>query len=68
MWHISLSPDLSKCPTCHEDPMADSQEEAILEAFIAYDLLSVEALEIYFHAAAGYPVRDTWPKEIKVGN
>ena len=29
---------------------------------------SVEALAIYFHAAAGYPVIDTWLKAIKAGN
>ena len=28
---------------------------------------SVEALVIYFHAAAGYPVIDTWLKAIKAG-
>ena len=28
----------------------------------------MEALVIYFHAAAGYPVRDTWLKAIKAGN
>ena len=28
-------------------------------AFSAYDLPSVEALVQYFHAAAGYPVRET---------
>ena len=34
----------------------------------AYDLPSVEALVIYFHADAGYPVIDTWLKAIKAGN
>ena len=28
----------------------------------------MEALVVYFHAAAGYPVRDTWLKAIKAGN
>ena len=68
LWRISLRPDLANCLPCHEDPMANSQEEATLEAFSAYDLPSIEALVIYFHAAAGYIVRDTWLKAVKAGN
>ena len=71
---ISLRPDLrldlANYLPCHEDPKADAQEEeeATLEAFSAYDFPSVEALVIYLHSAAGYPVRDTWLKEVKAGN
>ena len=73
LWRISLRPDLipdlAKFLPSNEDTKADSQEEqATLEAFSAYDLPSVEALIIFFHAAAGYPVRDTWLKAIKAGN
>ena len=74
LWRISLRLDLrtdiANCPPYHEDTEADAQEEeeATLEAFSAYDLPSVEALVTYFHAAAGYPVRDTWLKTIKAGN
>ena len=68
LWRISLMPDLANCPPCHEDPTDDDQEEATLEAFSAYDLPSVEALVIYFHASAGYQVRDTWLKTVKAGN
>ena len=39
-----------------------------LEAYIAYDLPSVEALIRYFHAVAGYPIRSTWLKAISAGN
>ena len=39
-----------------------------LKAYSAYDLPSVEALVRYFHAAAGYPVKDTWLKTIRAGN
>ena len=39
-----------------------------LMAYSAYDLPSVEALVRYFHAAAGYPVKNTWLKAIKAGN
>eukprot|EP00957_Ditylum_brightwellii_P029408 2223112-Ditylum_brightwellii.AAC.1 len=39
--------------------------EASLAVFSAYDLPSVDALVRYFHAAAGFPVRDTWLKAIK---
>ena len=70
LWCISLRPDLrpdlANRPTCHEEPESDAQEEeATLEAFSAYDLPSVEALVIYFHAADGYPVIDMWIKAIR---
>ena len=38
-----------------------------LNAFSAYDLPSVRALVLFFHAAAGYPVKATWLKAIKTG-
>ena len=61
--------DITNCSPCHEDLEADVQEEeATLESFSPYDLPSVEALVAYFHAAAVYPVRDTWLKAIKAGN
>ena len=73
LWRISLRlylrPDVAKCLPSNEDTKADSQEkQANIEAFSAYDLPYVEALVIYFHAAAGYPLRDKWLKEIKAGN
>ena len=37
-------------------------------ALSAYDLPSVKALVRYFHAAAGYPVKDMWLKAVKAGN
>ena len=42
--------------------------KASLVAFIAYDPPSVDALVWYFHAAAGFPLCDTWLKAINVGN
>ena len=42
--------------------------EASLAAFSAYNLPSVDALVRYFHAAAGFPVCDTWLKATKAGN
>ena len=42
--------------------------KASLAALSAYDLPSVDALVRYFHAAAGFPVRDMWLKAIKAGN
>ena len=41
---------------------------ASLQAYSAYDLPSVQALVRYLHAAAGFPVRDTWLRAIKAGN
>ena len=69
---ISLRPDLrqdlANCPPCHKNTKADSQEESTIEAFSAYDLPYVEALVIYSHAAARYPVRDMWLKAVKAGS
>ena len=73
LWRISLRPDLRpdlvNCPPFHEDPKGDAQEEEdTLESFSAYDFPSVESLVIYFRAAVGYPVRDTWIKAVKAGD
>ena len=43
-------------------------QQSTFKAFSTYDLPSVEALIRYFHATAGFPVRDTWLKAIKAGN
>ena len=48
--------------------MPDNADQTNLRAYSAYDLSSMEALVRYFHAAAGFPVRTTWLKAIKVGN
>ena len=64
LWRISLSTDDSPppCPLPFEVPTKSS-----LSAFSAYDLPSVEALVCYLHAAAGFPVKDTWLEAIKAG-
>ena len=49
-------------------PLPDYHKTTTLKYFSAYDLLSVETLIRYFHAAAGFPVRYTWLKAIKSGN
>jgi hypothetical protein len=64
---MSLLPDAEGAQT-HMDIPGVSVSTASLAAFSAYDLPSVEALVRYFHAAAGYPVKDTWLKAIKAGN
>ena len=64
---ISLQPDLANVQPCPDDP-DNIQEEATLGLFSAYDLPYIEALVNYLHAAAGYPMRDTWLKAIKAGN
>ena len=65
LWRISLKPDLaSTSPLLDNNP----QQETTLDAFSAYDLPLVKALVIYFHAAAGYPVRSTWLRATKAGN
>ena len=39
-----------------------------LQAFSAYDMPSVESLVQYFHAAAGFPVHNTWIKAFQARN
>ena len=62
--HMSLLPEDTSTP----DITAPNNQQSTLKVFSAYDLPSVEALVRYFHAAAGFPVRDTWIKAIKAGN
>ena len=63
LWHFNLLPEPNDVPT----PSADCRQES-LAVFSAYDMPSVQALVRYFHAAAGFPVRDTWLNAIKNGN
>ena len=64
---ISFGPDPSDLLPCSDDP-TNEPEETTLAAFSAYDLPSIEALDKYFHAAAGYPARSTCLTAIKAGN
>ena len=64
LWHMSLLPDETSTP----DITTPNAQQSTLKAFSAYDLPSVEALIRYFHAASGFPVRDTWLRAIKSGN
>ena len=61
LWRMSLLPDEDDVATYIDTP---GVSQVFLAAFSVYDLPSVEALVRYFHAAAGYPVRDTWLKAI----
>ena len=64
LWRISLLPDEISTP----DITAHYAQQSTLKAFSAYNLPSVEVLIRYFHAAAGFPVRDTWIRAIKAGH
>ena len=64
LWCMSLLPEDTSTP----DTTAPNAQQSTLKTFSAYDLPSAEALIRYFHAAEGFPVRDTWVKEIKAGN
>ena len=48
--------------------MPANTDKTNLKAYSDYDLLRVESLVRYFHAAARFPVRATWLKAIKVLN
>ena len=61
---MSLLPD----KTCTTDITAPNTQQSTLKTFSAYNLPRVEDLIRYFHAAAGFPVRDTWLRAIKAGN
>ena len=60
LWRFALSPDKIKekiyTTTSQKGPEANS----------VYDLPSVDALVRYMHAAAGFPVKSTWLKAIKL--
>jgi len=63
LWHFNLLPEGDEIPT---ETMP--RQSASLAAYSAYDLPSVGALVAYLHAAAGFPVKDTWLRAIKAGN
>ena len=63
LWHFNLLPSPQYVPV----PAANCQQ-ASLSAYSAYNLPSVAALVRYLHAASGFPVRDTWLRDIKSGN
>jgi hypothetical protein len=44
------------------------KERAKERANNAYDLLLISQTVKYLHAAAGFPVKDTWTKAIKARN
>jgi hypothetical protein len=61
LWYFNLLPEEEELPP----PTLEPRNQATLAAFSAYDLPSVQALVQYFHAAAGFPVKDTWLRAIK---
>ena len=63
LWCIALTPTIEELHV-----VLDNANQANIITYSAYDLPSVEALVRYFHAAAGFLVRTTWLKAIKVGN
>lgn len=52
----------------HTETQAGKVRVALMAAFSAYDLPSVEALVRFYHASAGYPVKSTWLDAIWHGN
>ena len=63
LWRMSIMNNPSYMP-----PPPDDQKTTTLQYFSVYYIPSVEALILYFHAAGGVPVCNTWFKSIKVGN
>ena len=63
LWCMSIMPNPDNMLL-----LPDDQKTTTLQESSDYDTPSVEELIRYFHAAAGFPVRDTWLKSIKVGN
>ena len=49
-------------------PLPNDHKTTTLQSVSSYDLPSVEVLIRYLHAAAGFPVRETWLKSTKAGN
>ena len=67
LWRVSFRPELDDVKPCSPNDV-NSLQKVTLEAYIAYNLPSVEALVRYFHTTAGYPVKDMWLKVIMAGN
>ena len=63
LWQIVFTPKPTELPA-----MPINAKQNNLRAYSVYDLPSVEDLVQYFHAAAGFPVRTTCLKAIKVGS
>ena len=56
-------------PNPSDTPLLENYHKTnTLQYFSAYYLPIVEALIWYFHVDAGFPVRNTWLKDIKLGN
>ena len=60
---IALTPMPEELPV-----MPDNSDQTNIKVYSAYDLPRVDCLVWYFNATAGFPVRATWLKAIKVGN
>ena len=60
LWIFALSPDKIK------ERLYTTTSQKKPEANNVYDLPSVEALVRYMHAAAGFPIRSTWLRAIKM--
>ena len=54
LWSMSIMPNPSDMPS-----LLDDHKTTTIQYFSAYDLPSEEGLIRYFHAAAGFPVRNT---------
>ena len=54
IWFMFIIPNPPDTPL-----LPDDHKTTTLKSFSAYDLPSVETLIQYFHAAAGFPVRNT---------
>ena len=63
LWRIAIIPSPSNISTPHTGTTGASLQE-----YSDYDLPGVKALVQYFHAAAGFPVRDIWLQAIKCVN
>ena len=63
LWKIYLQSGELNLPS-----MPNDSNMATLAAYSAYELPRIADLEIYFHAASGYPVQSTWLKSISAGN
>ena len=59
---------LQPAPEHVPDLQPTDTQSTSLQAYSAYNLPNVKALVRYLHAAAGFPVRDTWLRAIKAGN
>ena len=60
LWQSALRPD-------QQPAQQTNLHTSTAASFVAFDLPNAKALVLFYHAAAGFPVKSTWLEAIKEG-